>query len=479
MDARELIEKHMSIRDRLGDAVSVSDVYDRCTGTEFTQWEKQLLTGFEEHVRGPYYRYRGFVRHTRNKSLVLVTPSPWIIEGTFVYLPDKLAPPDEGEMIEVFGRNIASPSHLSRSNKTIRTILAESIEHQSMSFLSETRPPLSLKELSNMLFEHVGMPESSKRVFARLYVSSPPYLDSVGGLTTGIQALASKPQIRRLLRFMKDILPPSLRSARRKSQSVQGIQVSLPKLWRLDVGQINSQKMDAICVQRRDPSGFREVSLSSLTDSSTAALPDIPLTLTTEDFWIERTSPRELRLPILKSAITFQMFTPMISQKSVDTSTSYVIERLEHLKDSFDLEDGSLSKGHLLDANLFGRPLSTIRLARSAARAYGKEKVTARDVKHEWKDILEPALREYIEIASLNEETTKDWGEEHPTYKYNSKILRSLRRLDTGKSGSLGPTLKELSEESGVPVYETAKELSKMKDDGVVYEPRPGHFRLV
>jgi hypothetical protein len=108
-----------------------------------------------------------------------------------------------------------------------------------------------------------------------------------------------------------------------------------------------------------------------------------------------------------------------------------------------------------------------------------KEKVTAKDIKREWDKILEPAIREYIEITALKEETVRDWGEEHPTYKYNSKILRSMRKLDSGKSGSLGPTLQELADESGVPIHETAKELSKMKDDGVVYEPRPGHFRLV
>ncbi len=479
MDARDLIEKYMTTRDRLGDAVAVSDIFDRGTGTEFTHWERLLLNQFEEHVRGPYYRYRGFVRHTRNKSIILLTPSPWLLEGIFVYMPDETMFPEEGDMIEVYGRNIAAPQQLERTQKVTRTILAEKIESQKLEFLSEMKPPLNLRELSSMLFEHVGMAESSKRVFARLYISSPPYLESVGGLTAGIQALASKPQVKRLLRFMREILPPSLRSTRWKTRAVRGMRVNIPKIWRLDVGQISKKKMDMLCVQRRDPSGFREVSLSSLTDTDTAALPDIPLALTTEDFWIERTDVRELRLPILKSAITFQMLSPTVSQKSVDNGTAHVIERLEHLRDSFDLRADVLTRGNLLDADVFGRPLSTLRLARSTARAGWRASVTAKDIKKEWDSILEPALREYIEITSLRAETAKDWGEEHPTYKYNTKILRSIKRLDSGKSGSLGPTIKEIAEEAGVATHIAARELGKMKDDGVVFEPRPGHFRMV
>ncbi len=479
MDARELIEKYMTARDRLGDAIAVSDVFDRTTGTEFTNWEKSLISSFEEHVRGPYYRYTGFVHHTRNKSIFLLTPSPWLLEGIFILLPDGMTPPADGDMVEVYGRNIASPRQLERSQKIIRMILAESVDSKDMSFLSQIKPSLSLRGLSKVLFEHVGMSESSKRVFARLYVSSPPYLESVGGLTAGIQALASERQVRRLLRFMRDIVPPSLRSTRVKSRNVRDLRVLLPKLWRLDVGQFGRQKMDALCVKRTDSFGYREVSLSSMTDTTTATLPDVPLALATEDFWIERTNARELRLPILKASISFQMLSPGVTQRSVDSGTSHVIERLEHLSESFELGPSSLARGNLLDADLLGRPLSTLRLARSTARAAWRDKVTAKDIKHEWDRVLEPALKEFIELTVLKEETAKDWGEEHPTYKYNTKILRSLKRLDTGKRGSLGPTLKEIAEESGVETHVAAKELDKMKDDGVVYEPRPGHFRLV
>jgi hypothetical protein len=247
----------------------------------------------------------------------------------------------------------------------------------------------------------------------------------------------------------------------------------------MEVGDFKKSKMTSLCVERRDPSGFREVSLGSLTDSSTAYLPDIPLALTSEDFYVESGDAASLRLPILKSAITFQLISPTVTQRAVDSSTSHVLERLEHLKESFSLKDQVMTRGALLDADVLGRPFSVVKLARSTARAGWREKITVKDLKREWDSVLEPALKEFIEVSQLKADTARDWGEDHPTYKYNTKVLRALRHLDSGKHGSLGPTLREIAEEAGVESHDAAKELTKMKDDGVVYEPRPGHFRLV
>ncbi|GAJ24629.1 unnamed protein product, partial [marine sediment metagenome] len=97
---------------------------------------------------------------------------------------------------------------LERSRVIVRAITADSVEEMPEKFLSEIKHPISLKELSGMLFEQVGMAEASKRVFAQLFISSPPFEESIGGLTAGIQAIASQRQIRQLLGFIRDVLPP-------------------------------------------------------------------------------------------------------------------------------------------------------------------------------------------------------------------------------------------------------------------------------
>ena len=473
-----MYERLKSDQDRLADAVSVSDLYSRQYGTELAEWESKLLMDFSERVSRRLYRYRGFVHHTRDKSMVLLTPSQWLLEGEFIFFEEDQQIPPDGAYIEVTGSRIAAPQPL-RSQITTRAFTAESYEALPVDFLSHIRPPATLKDLSNLLFEHVGMAEASKRVFARLFVSSPPYEESVGGLTTGIQAIASKTNVKRLLSFIRNVLPPAMRGRPSAYRNIRGIQVKSPKLLRFDIGSYSKKRIEQLCIKRRDPAGFREVSLGTLTEGQTASLPDVPIALATEDFWVETGNPSELKLPILKSAITFQLLTPEVSKKSIDAATEHVLSRLESLQESFGLGEGSLARGNLLDADSLGRPLSTLRLARSTARAYWKDKITAKDLKTAWNRILEPALKEFIELTELKEGFEGDWGKGSRFDRFNTKVLKAIRKLDSGKRGSLGSTLDEIAQEASVERHVAAETLTRMKDSGVLYEPRPGHYRLV
>jgi hypothetical protein len=465
--------------DRLSDVIAASDIFNRQFGSELANWELKLQQQFKHRISGSRYQYHGFVRYTSDKSRILLTPSPWLVEGIFVQLPDDVEPPHEGARIEVTGRRVALPAFLERDKPSPPAILADSFEPSTEDYLAEIQPPMNLKGLSRILFENVGMAEASKQVFARLFVSSPPFQESIGGLTTGIQAIASKAQVQRLMRFIRQILPATLRGKWAKTRNVSGIRVSTPRIWRLDIGHPGRKGMEDLCIRRQDRSGFREVSLGALTTQETAALPDVPLALASEDFWIETTNPSHLRLPILKSAITFQMMTPVISKRSIESGTKHILSKLEGLKESFGLDDSAFARGHILDADAYGRPLGAIRLARSTARAYWKDKIVTADIKRSWDRVLEPALKEFMELTQLKSETERDWGKDRPIHRFNTKVLRSLKKLDTGESGFLGPTLDEIAAEAGVERHVAAESLEKMKDSGVLYEPRVGHYRLV
>jgi len=479
MDQEDIFARLEERTDPLGDVAAASDVFTRQYGSELAGWELRFLKEFKEPTLGKRHVYRGFARHTRDISLVLLAPSPWLLEGVFIQLPPGMEPPPDGAWIEVVGRSAVVSSVLERTGRFLKALLAESYEMSTSEIYSVIEPPLSLKQLSTLLFENVGMAEASKRVFTLLFASSPPIYESIGGLTTGIQAIASQAQVRRLLSFVRRVLPPTLRGRWASRRKVNGIPVSTPRLWRLDVGLQQRQKMEAICVERRDKSGFREVSVGALTDQETAALPDVPLALTSEDFWIETGNPSDLRLPILKSAITYQMLTPELGQRSIDAGTKHVLTKIEGLKESFGLDDSALARGHLLDADALGRPLSATRLARSSARAAWRNKISAKDIKSSWNRILEPALKEFMELTQLKTETDRDWGPDSRIHKFNTKVLRALKKLDTGQTGSLGPTLEEIASEASVERHTAAEALGKMKHSGVLYEPRHGHYRLV
>ena len=465
--------------DRLIDSVGYRDVFDRESGAELAGWELRLQKEFCERVSGRMYRYRGFVHHTRQVSLIMLTPSPWLLGGVFVYLHQGQEMPSDGAFVEVAGRTIAVPTDLQRSQNLVRAITAESLNVLSTETPPGISPPLTLKDLSDMLFEHVGMAEASKGAFARLFVSSPPYQEAVGGLTMGVQALASEPQVKKFLTHIRKILPPTFRTRHSSHRSVNGIDVTLPRLWRLEIGRTPEPRMEAICVKRVDPLGYRELSLGALTDERTAAFPDIPLAIASGDFWIEETDSSQLMLPILKSAITYQLLTPMVSARVIDSATMHIVSRLEFLRDSYSLNDSALARGGILDADAMGRPLSTLRLARSTARAEWSDKVSGPQLKHAWDQILEPALKEFIEIAELKTAVEREWGSEARADRFNTKVIRALKVLDTGTHGSLGPTLNEIAGEAGVEKHVAAESLVKMKDAGVIYEPQSGHYRLV
>jgi len=88
-------------------------------------------------------------------------------------------------------------------------------------------------------------------------------------------------------------------------------------------------------------------------------------------------------------------------------------------------------------------------------------------------------LKEFMELTQLKTETERDWGPDSRVHKFNTKVLRALKKLDTGQTGSLGPTLEEIASEASVEPHTTAEALAKMKQSGVLYEPRLGHYRLV
>ncbi len=221
------------------------------------------------------------------------------------------------------------------------------------------------------------------------------------------------------------------------------------------------------------------MSLGALTDSKTAVFPDVPLAIASGDFWVEEKDASQLMLPVLKAAITYQLLTPIVSERSIDSATKHIVSRLESLRDSYDLGDSALARGGLLDADSMGRPLSTLRLAQSTARAEWNDTVNSGELKHSWDQILEPALREFIETSELKSEREQEGGPGTKLGKFDTKILRVLKALDDGVRGSLGPTLELIAGEASLERHIAAESLTKLKDAGVIYEPRAGHYRLV
>ena len=149
MDADELLEKYGSKVDRLYDSVASSDVFERQFGTELSAWEMQLQQQFKQRIASSRFRYQGFVKYTRDKSLILVTPSPWLLEGEFVYLGEGISYPEDGAFVEVSGPNVVVPRLLEGKQQTVRAVHAEVIETNPHDITSMVTRPPSLKPSSH------------------------------------------------------------------------------------------------------------------------------------------------------------------------------------------------------------------------------------------------------------------------------------------------------------------------------------------
>ena len=128
MDIEEILNRHGSSLDRLSDTVSSSDVYERQFGAELTEWELRLQKQFQERVSSRLLKYRGFVHYTRDTSLIMLTPSPWLIDGIFIYFKQDQAFPVEGSLVEVTGRSVVAPRLLEQGQGVVRAITAENVE---------------------------------------------------------------------------------------------------------------------------------------------------------------------------------------------------------------------------------------------------------------------------------------------------------------------------------------------------------------
>ena len=166
MDSKDLLAEHGSEFDRLADAASSTDVFSRQFGTELTKWEYTFMRQFSHRISGQKFRYRGFVKHTRNTSVILLTPSPWLMEGEFVVIARDQNLPEDGAYVEITGKRVVVPSLLQQTKVVQRALTADTVEILPMDFTTDITPPMKLRELSNLLFEQVGMAEASKRVFA-------------------------------------------------------------------------------------------------------------------------------------------------------------------------------------------------------------------------------------------------------------------------------------------------------------------------
>jgi len=465
--------------DRLIDVTGDSPLFER-TFPELACWEREVFKDFNARKPDGTMCVRGFVQYTELPNVIAVLVSPFLSAGRLALIPEGMEPPPEGSFIYCEGKLTSLTGRISRElSVAFDSVLRLESWRFEKSPLSNVKPEMDRKELGNLVFQEWSLREDFRELLLSLVVSSPPHRSFVGGFTAGIETEVGKMLPKYMVRYLREILPEEFTMRDFPPIKLEGVDVYVKRPWRLECGSLRRDKvLLEICAKRKDPFDHREVSVSSLADPSVMGYPDAPIALVDAEF--SGKFPREYRSLIAKNVLTYLYICPEFSAHDEEESIRYIEKRLNDIRESFELDWRHCARHRVLDANFDGKPLSAIRIALSICRGLGKRKITYEDVKKSWDYVLEPALKEYIEMFLHRYIWEKEgFDTTRLPSRYNVKVLRAVVKLYKNCSCSDGcPTIDEIAEASGIRDLTKLKlYLEELRNGGFILEPKTGHFK--
>ena len=173
--------------------------------------------------------------------------------------------------------------------------------------------------------------------------------------------------------------------------------------------------------------------------------------------------------------ISSQMKTPIINK--FDTSLAIISDSLEKLCQGYDLEPIHLTQYGFLNANYTAKPTSILRNCLAHARAQNIDIINPNNVSQIfntyfkwnfeyvyeiWEDLLKTPLISGETMASLK-------------IKYRD-IVRIIRKYHNTKQ--TGVSEKDIIQEAKTKPQKTQQLLKECLNDGIIYQPKPGYYKL-
>jgi len=474
-----MFRDHHPHTDRLMDVTGDSPLFER-TFPELAHWEREVFKDFIVRKPDGTMCVRGFVQYTELPNVIAVLVSPFLSAGRLALVPEGMEVPPEGSFIYCEGKLTSLTGRMNEElGVAFDSVLCLESWRSEKSPLSDVKPEMSRKELGKVVFQEWSLREDFRELLLSLVVSSPPHRGFVGGFTAGIETEVGKMLPKHMVRYLREILPEEFTMRNFPPIKLEGVDVYVKRPWRLECGSLRRDKvLLEICANRKDPFDHREVSVSSLADPLVMGYPDAPVALVDAEF--SGKFPREYRSLIAKNILTYLYICPEFSAYDEEESIRYIEERLNDIRESFELDWRHCARHRVLDANFDGKPLSAVRIALSICRGLGKRKITYEDVKKSWDYVFEPALKEYIEVV-LHRYVWEAEGFDTKRLpsRYNVKVLRAVVKLYENCSCPDGcPTIDEIAKASGIRDLTKLKlYLEELRNGGFIIEPKTGHFR--
>jgi hypothetical protein len=316
-------------------------------------------------------------------------------------------------------------------------------------------------------------------------ISSPAFLESLGGLSMTMYDATKANLPAKVVRELKAIIPQDMGATEKIETPYGRFQLRYKYAFvSEDADKPLSQRTTDLFSHKASkllpPDTELSMSLVSKNNQPNSiedppcSLSDIP-TVIPENTIVNRLRPVIDQFDALKFMMVNHMKTPIIND--LQSSQEHIVDGLEKLVDSYGLDPAHLTKYGFLSASYNAKPQSVLRQSLAYARANdilvaGPELTSKvfRDffewnfkyVYEVWEDLLATKITDQKNLASLN-------------IKYRD-IIRIIRKYHSSRE--LGAKKSYILKEAKTPPHETEQLLRDCLNEGIVYEPMFEVYRL-
>lgn len=346
---------------------------------------------------------------------------------------------------------------------------------------------LTYKDFKTELTARIeGLEPQIRDFLAFTAISSPTFYENVGGLNLTMYDSTKLGLPRLLVKELQTIIPEDIGRLHKIETDYGRFGMRYKySFFSEDADTPLSKKTETLLFHRK-PKTMPEYAETSLALFSAKNKPmtiedpaccatDVP-TVVPEDTSIIRGKTGIDQIDGFQFLISNHMKTPVISK--VDASLTVISERLEKLCEDYDLEPRHLTSYGFLNANYNAKPTSVLRSCLAHARAQNIDIINPVHVSQIfdnyfkwnfeyvyeiWEDLLATPIIQGQRMASLK-------------VKYRD-IIRIIRKYHNTKLP--GVSEDDIIREAKTKPQQTQQLLQECVNDGIIYQPTPGFYKLV
>jgi hypothetical protein len=461
---------------------------ERVYGPEFASWEFTRLRDFKKRIVDLDKILLGYCADPKDDSFVLI-PLPHLTQTYIDCMCHNIVLPPENAFIQIEGYWRPHGRKKRNPEGAGLVFVVENIKLKKDQYLALVKPEISYDDFEASLFEGwLDMDPLVRGYLARELISSPPIMNRVGGIANSLyNASPSKKAAIQLQRGLRQKLPKDLFASRRKGfKTLLKSHHIKPYGWHLVTGNLG-RKLGVLTHERllygTAFGGYREISVglgsegkqpTSLSSPPVAGA-DV-VTILNEEASLRKFNRIVFDDPfaIMKYVLTMHTFQPIIDERVLSLSLSYLEDELNSIPEEYDLGPEIIADNAFLNTNYWGRPASVIRLSLSEARLDGKQTLdfdTVRKVYASYEKNFENLYQAYQDILPKASKEARDIL----LQKLSLSERRVWRTID--KLGEC--TILELKITLRLSDLELQAAIDTLRFRGLVYSPIQGTYKAI